>query len=210
MDIDSRDTRGLDDESDIDQEKLVDREIAKFKNLLILETIEDNQDLHVFEISYKAAAISNYLKDLPTYHDVLKYYLNSHVKTIKKTSLVAQLNVPTELCQIIGIYSMHKYIPKIRKVTAEIFTLIVAYLEYHKDNPPQEIHKPIRSVDMKRIVSAWDADFINTFESDKRTLCMIIFGANFLGIDSLLELGTAKIATLIKDKTPAEITSILN
>ena len=50
---------------------------------------------------------------------------------------------------------------------------------------------------MKRIVSdIWDANFIN--KMDKKTIFQVIKAANYMDIPSLLNLGCAKIATLIK------------
>jgi len=74
---------------------------------------------------------------------------------------------------------------------------------------PAEIAKPIRSVKMEKIVEdEWDATFIN--KQPKRTIFQIILGANYMDIKSLLHLGCAKIATMIKGKSPEEIKKILS
>merc|ERR1712157_332614 len=97
---------------------------------------------------------------------------------------------------------------EIKKATSEILELIVRYLEHHKGNLPAEIAKPIRSVKMEKIVEdEWDAKFINGLS--KKTVFQIILGANYMDIKSLLHLGCAKIATLIKGKSPEEIKKIL-
>ena len=84
MDSDSTSIQGLDveDDENEDQNNNTAREIAKFKNILVV-TLEltSEDDVQVFEISCKIAAMSNYLKGLPTYHDVLKNYLKVHVNT---------------------------------------------------------------------------------------------------------------------------------
>merc|ERR1712187_74324 len=83
-----------------------------------------------------------------------------------------------------------------------------SYLQHHKGVAPQEIAKPIRSVKMEKIVEdPWDAKFINAL--NKKTVFQIILGANYMDIKSLLHLGCAKIATLIKGKSPEEIKKIL-
>jgi len=51
------------------------------------------------------------------------------------------------------------------------------------------------------------AEFIN--KQTKKTIFQIILGANYMDIKSLLHLGCAKIATLIKGKSPEEIKKIL-
>lgn len=98
---------------------------------------------------------------------------------------------------------------EIKKVSKDILKLIVEYLEHHKGKVPAEIAKPIRSVKMEKIVEDdWDAKFIN--KQAKRTIFQIILGANYMDIKSLLHLGCAKIATMIKGKSPEEIKKILS
>jgi len=98
---------------------------------------------------------------------------------------------------------------EIKKVSPPILKLIVEYLKHHKGKAPAEIAKPIRSVKMEKIVEdEWDAKFIN--KQPKRTIFQIILGANYMDIKSLLHLGCAKIATMIKGKSPEEIKKILS
>jgi len=98
---------------------------------------------------------------------------------------------------------------EIKKVSSDILKLIVDYLVHHKGKTPAEIAKPIRSVKMEKIVEdEWDAKFINSL--GKRTIFQIILGANYMDIKSLLHLGCAKIATMIKGKSPEEIKKILS
>jgi S-phase kinase-associated protein 1 len=98
---------------------------------------------------------------------------------------------------------------EIKKVSQDILKLIVEYLIHHKGKVPAEIAKPIRSVKMEKIVEdSWDAEFIN--KQPKRTIFQIILGANYMDIKSLLHLGCAKIATMIKGKSPEEIKKILS
>ena len=100
-----------------------------------------------------------------------------------------------------------KKIP-IKKVRGDILELIVNYLKHHNGKKPEEIAKPIRSVKMERIVAdKWDADYIN--KMNKKTIFQVILGANYMDLPSLLHLGCAKIATLIKGKSPEEIKNIL-
>jgi len=98
---------------------------------------------------------------------------------------------------------------EIKKVQENILTLIVEYLKHHNGKKPAEIAKPIRSVKMERIVEdPWDAEFINNMS--KKTIFQVILGANYMDLPSLLHLGCAKIATLIKGKSPDEIKQILS
>jgi len=98
---------------------------------------------------------------------------------------------------------------EIKKVSTKILKLIVDYLLHHKGKVPADIAKPIRSVKMEKIVEDdWDAKFINS--QTKRNIFQIILGANYMDIKSLLHLGCAKIATMIKGKSPEEIKKILS
>merc|ERR1719454_269800 len=97
---------------------------------------------------------------------------------------------------------------QVKQVDKETLEKIVSYLEHHKGQEPSEIAKPIRSVKMEKIVEdPWDAKFINDLA--KRQLFQLILGANYMDCKSLLHLGCAKVATMIKGKSPEEIKQIL-
>ena len=115
------------------------------------------------------------------------------------------------MCNLVGFILLAdrnaKKIP-IKKVRGDILELIVDYLKHHDGKIPPPIAKPIRSVKMIRIVSdPWDADFMN--KMNKKTIFQVVLGANYMDIPPLLHLGAAKIATLIKGKSPEEIKNIL-
>merc|ERR1719433_993142 len=97
---------------------------------------------------------------------------------------------------------------QVKQVDGPTLALIVQYLNQHKGVEPAEIAKPIRSVKMEKIVEdPWDADFVNKLA--KRQLFQLILGANYMDCKSLLHLGCAKVATMIKGKSPEEIKQIL-
>jgi len=97
---------------------------------------------------------------------------------------------------------------QVKQVDQKTLQLIVNYLKHHQGTEPTEIAKPIRSVKMEKIVEdPWDAEFINNLP--KRQLFQLILGANYMDCKSLLHLGCAKVATMIKGKSPEEIKQIL-
>lgn len=97
---------------------------------------------------------------------------------------------------------------QVKQVDGETLAQIVKHMEYHKGKEPAEIAKPIRSLKMEKIVEdTWDAEFINKLP--KRALFQLILGANYMDCKSLLHLGCAKVATMIKGKSPEEIKQIL-
>merc|ERR1711879_929084 len=90
---------------------------------------------------------------------------------------------------------------EIDKVRPDVMRDVLRYLGHHKGKKPEEIAKPIRSTKMDRIVAdKWDADFVN--EMNKKEVFLMITAANYLDIPCLLHLGCAKIAALIKGKSP--------
>jgi len=97
---------------------------------------------------------------------------------------------------------------EVRQVGSETLDHIVKYLNEHKGEEPPPLPCPVRSTEMQQIVSVkWDADFIDAFE--KKAIFEIILGANYMDIKSLLHLGCAKIATLIKKLDQKEINRII-
>ena len=97
---------------------------------------------------------------------------------------------------------------QVKQVDGDTLELIVNYLKHHKGQEPAEIAKPIRSVKMEKIVEDnWDAEFIVGLK--KRQLFQLILGANYMDCKALLHLGCARVATMIKGKSPEEIKQIL-
>jgi len=97
----------------------------------------------------------------------------------------------------------------VSKCTKDIMSLVSEYLIHHNGKEPAKIAKPVRSIHMHKIVEdPWDAVF--TDKMSKRNLFDVIQAANYIDCQSLLELGCAKIGTLLKGKSPEEIRRILS
>ena len=97
---------------------------------------------------------------------------------------------------------------EIRQVPPETLEHVITYLKHHKGTEPDPLPCPVRSIHMAQIVSdKWDATWIDAF--DKKTIFEIILAANYMDIKSLLHLGCAKIATLIKQLDQKEINRII-
>ncbi|KAK8803878.1 hypothetical protein WA588_005768 [Blastocystis sp. NMH] len=75
---------------------------------------------------------------------------------------------------------------------------------YHLDKPLAEIERPLKSSNMRDVVSEWDADFVNIPTEE---LLDLVVAANFLIVQPLLDLTCAKVASMIKGKSPEEIRS---
>merc|ERR1719471_2448671 len=97
---------------------------------------------------------------------------------------------------------------EVRQVPAQTMERVIEYLQHHKGEEPQALPCPVRSIHMAQIVSdKWDATWIDAL--DKKSIFEVILAANYMDIKSLLHLGCAKIATLIKQLDQKEINRII-
>jgi len=92
-------------------------------------------------------------------------------------------------------------------VKSSVLKKVVEYMRYHADNPAKEIEKPLKSANMAEVVSQWDADFVDV---DQELLFELILAANYMDIKPLLDLTCAKVASMIKGKTPEQIRKTFN
>jgi len=92
-------------------------------------------------------------------------------------------------------------------VKAEVLKKVVAYMNYHQDNVAKEIEKPLKSANMAEVVSQWDSDFVDV---EQELLFELILASNYMDIKPLLDLTCAKVASMIKGKTPEQIRKTFN
>ena len=71
----------------------------------------------------------------------------------------------------------------------------------------KEIERPLPSQNFKECVSEWDFNYINV---DIDLIFDLILGANYMDIKPLLELASAKVASIIKGKNTEEIRKTFN
>jgi len=96
-------------------------------------------------------------------------------------------------------------------VTGAILDLVVAYMKEHKGVEPPIIEKPLRSKVMKDVCPHKpDADYIDKIGENRQQLYDLILAANYMDIKSLLHLGCAKVASLIKGQPLEKIKEILD
>lgn len=67
--------------------------------------------------------------------------------------------------------------------------------------------QPLRSANLNDVVPAWDAAFV---DCEQEMLFELILAANYMAVGSLLDLTCAKVASMIKGKTPEEIRRTFN
>lgn len=96
-------------------------------------------------------------------------------------------------------------------VSSAILVEVIAYMAHHKGVEPPIIEKPLRSKVMKDVCKdPWDADFIDRIGDNRQALYDVILAANYMDIKSLLHLGCAKVASLIKGQPLEKIKDILS
>ena len=94
-------------------------------------------------------------------------------------------------------------------VNSAVLSKIIEYCQYHKDDPPQEIVKPLPSTNLLECgVCAWDTKYIDDIE--REVLVALITATNYLDIEPLFDLCRAKFATIIKGKSPEEIRELFD
>jgi len=97
-------------------------------------------------------------------------------------------------------------------VKGEILAKIVEYMNYHQGKDPGIPDKPLRSKIMKEVCPQhpWDAEFIDAVGVQRQLLYDVILAANYMDMKSLLHLGCAKVASLIKGVPLNKIKNILD
>jgi len=78
---------------------------------------------------------------------------------------------------------------------------VIEYAEYHWNNKPDEIEKPLKGK-IEDVISDWDKKFL---EIDQAMLIELIMAANYLNIKDLLDLTCAKVASMLKGKSSEQI-----
>jgi S-phase kinase-associated protein 1 len=99
-------------------------------------------------------------------------------------------------------FSIEQAIP-LDEVTEKILELTIKYLIHYNGETPAEIEKPLKSNVMKEVTDEFSANFINEIELND--LIDLTIASNFMEIPSLLDLCTAKLASMCKDKSEDEI-----
>ena len=81
-------------------------------------------------------------------------------------------------------------------VKSAVLKKVIEYCKHALESPPTEIEKPLKSANMQDVVAdKWYAAYI---EVEQDVLFELILAANYLDIKSLLELGCASVAAMMK------------
>lgn len=92
----------------------------------------------------------------------------------------------------------------IPNIQLHILRKVLEFCEHYRSSSPREIRKPLTSKDLlENGADEWDVKFIEMEKMDE--LIDLVVAANFLDIEGLLNLGCAKIASMIKDRSVEDI-----
>eukprot|EP00463_Aulacantha_scolymantha_P000166 TRINITY_DN1097_c0_g2_i1.p1 TRINITY_DN1097_c0_g2~~TRINITY_DN1097_c0_g2_i1.p1 ORF type:complete len:109 (+),score=21.46 TRINITY_DN1097_c0_g2_i1:392-718(+) len=84
-------------------------------------------------------------------------------------------------------------------------------MEHHKGVELKPVESPLKSTKMAEVCEdQWDASFIDGIGEIRQDLYDLILAANYMDIKSLLHLGLAKVASLIKGKPLDKLKEILS
>jgi S-phase kinase-associated protein 1 len=92
-------------------------------------------------------------------------------------------------------------------VSAYILQKLIAFCEHNLQEPMNEIEKPVRSFNMADVVQEWYAGYVNL---DQVVLFELILAADYMGIEPLIALTCATVASKIRGKTSEEIRETFN
>jgi len=126
----------------------------------------------------------------------------------KKFSVPKKVALMSELVKTMSEGDKEEKTIPLPNVKATVLEKVVAYMNYHAENPAKEIEKPLKSSNMNEVVSdTWDADFVDV---EQDMLFELILAANYMDIKPLLDLTCAKVASMIKGKSPEQIRKTFN
>ena len=93
-------------------------------------------------------------------------------------------------------------------VSSSVMVHVIRFCNMHVETPMPELEKPLRSSNLEEVMPKPYADLVNALEQNM--MFELIMAANYLDIPPLLDLASAKVASLIKGKTPEEIRQTFN
>ena len=92
----------------------------------------------------------------------------------------------------------------ISEIDGETLKIIAEYLNHYAEKEPKEVSKPLVRYEIDFLYGTWEKKFIYKFK-EKYQIWRILEAANYLGISSLLDLGSSYVACLIRDYSSKEI-----
>ena len=97
---------------------------------------------------------------------------------------------------------------KLKNIKFDILKKVADFLEYYKNRPTKKIAKPTPSENLNAFLDDWDLQFITSINLDETFELMN--AASELEIQSLLDLASTKIASILKNKEIEDIRNMFN
>jgi len=94
-------------------------------------------------------------------------------------------------------------------VRTDVLSKVIDYCNFHKHRAAEKFQTPLKSTDLTQCgISGWDCEYINV---DDELVFELILAADYLGIESLKDLGCAKIASKVPStlRSKAEVWAYL-
>ncbi len=95
-------------------------------------------------------------------------------------------------------------LPNVKKNTLE---KVIEFCQHYKEEPLQDIEKPLKTNNIKDVVAPWYGEFVSI---EIEELYEIILAANYLDVKPLLEVTCAAVAAMMKGKSIEEIRTLFN
>jgi S-phase kinase-associated protein 1 len=125
----------------------------------------------------------------------------------EKFSLPKKIAIMSELVKTMADGDQSETEIPLPNVKGAVLNKIIVWMKRHGEVPMKEIEKPLKSANMNEVVEQWDADYVDV---DQELLFELILAANYMDIKPLLDLTCAKVASIIKNKTPEQIRKTFN
>ena len=97
---------------------------------------------------------------------------------------------------------------QLKDIKYDILKKVADFLEYYKNKPTKQLSKPIPSEYLTDFLEDWDIEFINSINLDETFELMN--AASDLGITSLLDLASTKVASILKNNGIEDIRNMFN
>ncbi len=98
-------------------------------------------------------------------------------------------------------YGKNENIPL--EINSETLESVIKYLEHYENQEPKNIEKPLKSGDLTKVLDTWDYEFISKFSLEKSV--DLVNAANYINLDSLLQLSLCRIASEMVDQPIEEV-----
>ncbi len=187
-----------------------------------IQSLDDTNESKLNDMNHKIITKLNQMGSKIVYSDTDSTY--SEVKSLDESDTDVRITIKSQDEKIFHIAkksaiqsillstmlekedSNSEIIP-LPNIIGNVLQKVVTFLDYTVNTALPEIDKPLKFDKFDQVVPEWFCKFIDI---DQEMLFDIILAANYMDIKSLFDLGCAKVASMIKNKTSEEIRKTFN